>query len=214
MSSFPSCKRHGRSQEHTRPPSAYAPHFSAGRPLRNLPPARPRPLLPPTRLFPDPSYRFLPRGPPPAPKSTGGNRSHVHGGRRLSPGEPEATLSLRQLFKLPDALSPTRPTGKTEMCTLENRRCRAGSPGVLPFPPPAGPAQGGCSLRAPPHPARPSPARRGRGGQPGAPLTARSAPEPRAAAPAAERLPPRKRGGGGRRGEGSYLPHVRSAEGS
>lgn len=96
---------------------------------------------------------------------------------------------------------------------MANCRLRAGSPGVLPIPrrhragprwvQPRDPAAPGSR-------ARQSPARRGRGGEPGAPLTARSAPEPRAAAPATERLPPRKRRGRGRGGE---LPAERQVGG-
>lgn len=104
-----------------------------------------------------------------------------------------------------------RKVGKTEetaQCALVNCRARAGFqggpfPSAVPCRPQVGAAPGPCRIPLP-APARLPPA------EAGAPLTARSAPEQRAAAPAAEGLPPRKRrgrGGAGRGGEarGSYL---------
>lgn len=103
-------------------------------------------------------------------------------------------------------------TDETDLCTLANCQPRAGSPGVSPIPhhppPHAGPPKVSAASgarRSPPR-ARHSPPAETRGGQPEAPLTARSAPEPRAAAPATECLPPRKRRGRGRGGE---LPAAR-----
>ena len=185
--------------------------FSSLRPPPHPCPTTFPPVLPPTRRFPDPRHRFLP----------GVRRQH---------GQQRGKQTPRPRWAAPvpggtRAHNPPETTFQTSRRTLTYTRMRESTPnrgdrnadprGLPRGAPLPSPCRAGPRWVQPRDPA--APARPGRGGQPGAPLTARSAPEPRAAVPAAERLPPRKRRGGGREGrggEGSYLPRVRSAEGS
>lgn len=160
--------------------------------------------------LPRPSPPLPPQGPPPARTAAGETDPASTGGGACPRGNPSPHPAGDNFSNFPTHSHLHANERKyTQQRRPKCRSARAPQGSSPPFPSPCRAGPRWVQPRDPAAPARP-----GRGGQPGAPLTARSAPEPRAAVPAAERLPPRKRRGGGRGGEGSYLPRVRSAEGS